>query len=341
MTMSKNLEQVVNMENKILVTGAAGAIGRRLLLLLREQYGNDLVVAGWNTTELKGSLASGPMEKVNVVDKDALEATIKQYNIGTVYHLAAKLSVAAEEDPELAEKVNVTGFTNVLELAGKHNLKVFWPSSIAVYGPGAPKDNTPQDAALNPITGYGKAKVIGEQQGETYFNKYGVDFRSVRLPGINDRLEEGEKPGPGTTEYVMDMIYAIKNNMPYECPLDENTMLPMMDMNDAVEAIKQIMAAPKEQIKIRTSYNIDSISFTPRQLEDEIRKFVGKPGSNMDISNFKVSYKPDVSDEPGVLKRQNIANSWPHSIDGSKATKDWECKELQYNLPKMVERMLS
>lgn len=326
-TISKTLEEkVVSMENRILVTGAAGAIGRRLVPELREQYGTDLVVAGYNRTPLTGLLASGPMERVNVVDKDALRATIERHDIGTVYHLAAMLSIAAEKNPELAKEVNEKGFTNVLELAGEYKLRLFWPSSIAVFGPAAPKDNTPQDAPLDPTTNYGKAKVLSEQQGETYFNEQGVDFRSVRLPGVNDRLEEGEKPGPGTTEYVMDMVYAAKKNKPYVSPLRPDTMLPMMDMRDVIGAIKQIMAVPKEQINIHTSYNLDGMSFTPEQLEKSIRELINSP-------NFKVSYEIDSLKQP-------IADSWPDSIDDSAARKDWDWKP-KYDLTKMVKYMLS
>ncbi|MBI2140830.1 NAD-dependent epimerase/dehydratase family protein [Candidatus Woesearchaeota archaeon] len=329
------------MENeKGMVSGAVGAIGRRLVPALRGQYGSELVVAGYNNTPLTGVLAEGPSAKVDVTDMAALRLIIEKYNIKTIYHLAALLSIAAEKNPARAQEVNTTGFMNVLEAAREYGLKVFWPSSIAVFGPDAPKQDTPQDAPLNPVTVYGKGKVAGELQGKKYFEEYGVDFRSVRFPGLNDRLAEGEKPGPGTTEYAMDMIAAAKENRPYKSPLRADTMLPMMDMRDAIRAILGIMGAPAKNITIRTSYNLAAVSFTPAMLQAEIRRQVDRPG-------FKVSY-----DEIDQMK-QGIADSWPDRIGGSVARRDWRWnlggsvarrdwgwKHL-YGLPEMVKHMLS
>lgn len=325
-----NLEgTVVEMENKKghFVPGAAGAIGRRLVPALRGQYGSELVVAGYNNTPLTGVLAEGPSVRADVTDIDALRSIIKGYNIGTIYHLAALLSVAAEKNPERAQEVNTAGFMNVLEVAREYGLRVFWPSSIAVFGPDAPRQDTPQDAPLNPVTVYGKGKVAGELRGREYFEKHGVDFRSVRFPGLNDRLAVGERPGPGTTEYAMDMIAAAKENRPYKSPLRADTMLPMMDMRDAIRAILGIMGAPAKNITIRTSYNLAAASFTPAELEAEIRRQVDKPG-------FEVSY-----DEIDKMK-QGIADSWPGSIDDRAARRDWRWNHA-YGFAEMVTHMLS
>jgi len=325
-----NLEQkVVEMgkERASFISGAAGAIGRRLVPALRGQYGSELVVAGYNNTPLTGVLADGPSAKVDVTDMAALRSIIEKYNIGTFYHLAALLSVAAEKNPKRAQEVNTTGLRNVLEVAREYGLRVFWPSSIAVFGPDAPKQDTHQDAPLNPVTVYGKGKVAGELRGREYFEKHGVDFRSVRFPGLNDRLAVGERPGPGTTEYAMDMIAAAKENRPYKSPLRADSMLPMMDMRDAIRAILSIMGAPASDIRIRTSYNLAAVSFTPAMLEAEIRRQVDKPG-------FEVSY-----DEIDEMK-QGIADSWPDSIGDPAARRDWGWKPA-YGLAGMIKHMLN
>jgi len=309
----------------ILVTGSAGAIGRNQTLALRARYGSDMVVAGYNRTLLTGSLTDGPSVQVDVTDKEGLRSIIEKHKVGEIYHNAALLSIKAEKNPEDAENVNVGGLENVLEVARKYDLKVFWPSSIAVFGSTAPKDNTPQDAPLDPEFEYGRNKKAGEALIKEAFEKSGVDVRSVRYPGINGR----GKPGPGTTEYAIEMIYAAVGqeqgqDEPYVCPLRPDTALPMMDMRDATRAALEIMGAPQEQIRVRTSYNLAAISFTPVELEQEIKRLV--PG-------FRVRY-----DETDELK-QKVADSWPHSIDDSAARKHFGWRH-QIGLEEMAKYIL-
>ncbi|MBI2578848.1 MAG: NAD-dependent epimerase/dehydratase family protein [Candidatus Aenigmarchaeota archaeon] len=305
---------------RILVTGAAGAIGRNLLRGLYAFHRPQDVVAGYNKTPLTGLPEDGLSVQVDVTDKERLGLVVEKYDVGDVYHLSALLSIAAEKNPELARRVNMGGLTNVLDLAKDYDLRVFWPSSIAVFGSTAPKYNTPQDAPLDPEFEYGRNKVAGERLLQQYFNEFGVDARSVRYGGL---LGPG-KPGPGTTEYAIEMIYAAVKGEPYASPLGPGTALPMTDMRDAVRAAIEIMAAPKERIKIRTSYNLSAMSFTPEQLADEIRKYI--PG-------FELRFKID------ELK-QRVANSWPYTIGDSFAREHWGWVH-SYGLPETVGYMIN
>jgi len=304
---------------RILVTGAAGAIGRNLLKGLYALHGHEAVVAGYNKTPLTGLPEDGLSIKVDVTNKENLRSVIEQYDAGDVYHLSALLSIAAEKDPELARRVNMGGLKNVLDLAKKYDLKVFWPSSIAVFGSTAPKYNTPQDVPLDPEFEYGRNKVEGEKLLQQFFDEFGVDARSVRYPGL---LAHG-KPGPGTTEYAIEMMYAAVIGKPFASPLGPDTVLPMMDMRDAIRAALEIMAAPNESIKVRTSYNLSAMSFTPEQLATEIRKHI--PG-------FELQYEID------DLK-QRVADSWPDTIDDSVAREQWGWRH-RYGLSETVEYMI-
>ncbi|MBI4168228.1 MAG: NAD-dependent epimerase/dehydratase family protein [Candidatus Aenigmarchaeota archaeon] len=304
---------------RILITGGAGAIGRNLLRDLYALHGPKLVVAGYNRTPLTGLPKDGLSAQVDVSDYEKLSAVIKRYDIGTIYHLAALLSIAAEENPELARRVNMGGLENILNLAKDHDLRVFWPSSIAVFGSTAPKDGTPQHAPLDPEFEYGRNKVEGERLLKQFSDGFGVDVRSVRYPGL---LTPG-KPGPGTTEYAIEMVYAAVRGEPYASPLGPDTVLPMMDMRDATRAALEVMEAPKNRIQIRTSYNLSAMSFTPEQLAAEIRRH---------IPDFKLTYKIN------ALK-QKVADSWPNSIDDSLAREHWGWRH-SYGLQETTEYMI-
>lgn len=287
---------------KILVIGAGGQIGTELVTALRKQFGTDSTIAS-DLNEPKIP-SEGAFEQLDVMDMSRLRAVVEKHQITEVYQLAALLSATAEKNPDFAWKLNMEGLFNVLNLAKEGTIKkVFWPSSIAVFGPTTPRTNTPQYTIMEPTTVYGISKLAGERWCEYYAAQYGVDVRSIRYPGL---LSYTTLPGGGTTDYAVDIFYSAKKNEPYSCFLKEDTPLPMMYMADAIRATIQLMEAPKEQIKIRSSYNLGGISFTPAQIFDEIKKL---------NSDFSIQYEPDF--------RQAIADSWPGSIDDSSAQKDW------------------
>jgi len=301
---------------KILITGVNGQIGSELIEELQNQYGVNNVI-GVDIKERPSS--KGIYEIVDVVDKPGIRKIIEQYDIGTVFHLASLLSAKGEKKPDLAWDVNLIGLKNILDLSKELSLKVFWPSSIAVFGPDTPKQNTPQLTVLNPNTMYGITKVCGELLCNYYFEKFGVDVRSVRYPGI---ISYKTIPGGGTTDYAVEIFYEAIKKKQYSCFVGPETCLPMMYMPDAIQATIDIMNADISKIKVRTSYNLTAISFSAEELAHEITHT---------ISEFKCTYAPDF--------RQQIADSWPQTIDDSNARKDWGWSH-QYGLPEIVEDML-
>lgn len=301
---------------KILVTGAFGLVGSDLVLQLQQKHGVDNVIAlGRQTID---NNFQGILEQGDVRDYAAMENLIKKYDVGTIYHLAGLLSVGGEKQPDLAWDVNVNGLKNILDLAKEHQLKVFWPSSIAAFGPTTPKQDVPQHTSLEPSTIYGVSKVAGELMCQYYFNRYGVDVRSLRYPGLNGYKAA---PGNGTTEYAIHIFYGLIQNNAYECFLKEDARLPMMYMDDAIKGTIALMEAPSEKISVRTSYNFSAISFTPAELVAEIKKI---------SPDFKITYQPDA--------RQQIAESWPQTIDDSRAREDWGWKE-EFDLNKMTKAL--
>lgn len=307
--------------SNILVVGAAGQIGTELVIALRESNGSDRVIASDLLDKPTDALSNGPYEKIDVLDKQRLLDVIKKYNISEVYHLAALLSATAEQKPALGWDLNINGLSNVLDLARDGHIKrIFWPSSIAVFGPHTPKIKTPQRTIMEPTTVYGITKVAGESWCEYYNKRYGTDVRSIRYPGI---IGYKSNPGGGTTDYAVHIFHAAIKNGKYDCFLSEEAALPMMYMPDAIKATLEIMDAPSENIKIRTSYNISGMSFTPDVLADAIRSH---------IPEFEITYHPDY--------RDGIAKSWPSSIDDSFAREHWGWKP-DYDLDKLVDEMLS
>ena len=308
-----------NKEDKILIIGAGGQIGIELAQELSLLYGSSNVIAA----DLKPipALAINPFEKLDVLDKDALLNIVKKHRISHVYLLAALLSATGEQNPMFAWKLNMEGLFNVLDLAKeKHIAKVYWPSSIAVFGPTTPPINTPQFTVMEPSTVYGISKQAGERWCEWYFHKFGVDVRSLRYPGL---IGWKSAPGGGTTDYAVHIFHQALKTKTYECFLSANTALPMMHMEDAIRATIEIMHVPSEQIKIRGSYNLAGISFTPEQIASEIKKH---------IPDFTISYNPDF--------RQAIADSWPKSINEDRAKEDWGWSS-KYDLLSLVENMLT
>ncbi|MFH1366700.1 MAG: NAD-dependent epimerase/dehydratase family protein [Patescibacteria group bacterium] len=307
---------------KILVTGAAGQIGSELVPTLQKKFGQENIIASdLNETLLDRLFPGGQNMVLDATDREAIARIINEENINVIYHLAGILSAKGEQNPELAWKVNVEGLKNVLDLAEKNKIeKLFWPSSIAAFGPTTPRDNTPQKTILEPTTMYGVNKVAGELLCQYYFLKKGLDVRSLRYPGI---ISWKTEPGGGTTDYAVAIYYeAVKGN-DYQCFLKEDSRLPMMYMDDAVKATIDLMEAPKENIKERTSYNLAAISFTPKEVYEEIKKH---------YPDFKVTYEPDF--------RQAIADSWPKSIDDSAARSDWGWQH-EYDLAKMTNVMIT
>lgn len=308
------------MNNSILVIGAAGQIGTELVLSLREAYGVDRIISTDIREIPKQELADGPYEQLNVLDKERLYEVVKKYNVSEVYLLAALLSATAEQNPALGWELNMNGLSNILDLSREGHIKrIFWPSSIAVFGPRTPKMMTPQHTIMEPTTVYGITKVAGESWCEYYHNRYGVDVRSIRYPGI---IGYKSAPGGGTTDYAVHIFHEAIKEGKYQCFLSKEAELPMMYMPDATKATMELMHAPSDQISIRTSYNIAGVSFNPQDLADAIK---------MHIPDFKISYEPDY--------RDGIAKSWPSSIDDSIARKDWNWKP-NYNLDAMVNDML-
>ncbi len=303
---------------KILIIGAGGQIGVELAESLSKMYGSSNVVA----SDIKESpaLANNPFEKLDALDGKALFEVVKKHQITQVYHLAAMLSATGEQNPMFAWKLNMESLFHVLDLAKeKHIKQIYWPSSIAVFGPTTPTENTPQYTVMEPSTIYGISKQAGERWCEWYHNKFGVDVRSLRYPGL---IGWKSAPGGGTTDYAVHIFHQALKTKTYECFLSENTALPMMHMEDAIRATIEIMHAPAENIKIRGSYNLAGISFTPAQIASEIQKH---------IPDFTISYNPDF--------RQAIANSWPQSILEEEAKKDWNWS-AKYNLSSLVTNML-
>ena len=308
------------MKNRVLVLGASGQIGTELTQKLRELYGNQHVIASDIKEGTPEMMASGPFEVLDATDKESILQVILKYEINQVYLLAAMLSATAEKFPQKAWDLNMNSLLAVLDLAKeKHIQQVYWPSSIAVFGPTTPKNNTPQKTIMEPSTVYGISKLSGEFWCNYYHQKFDVDVRSLRYPGI---ISWKTKPGGGTTDYAVDIYFKALENKQFTCFLSENTRLPMMYMQDAVNATIQIMQAKSTDVKIRTSYNLSAIDFTPKEIADEIKKH---------IPDFKIDYEPD--------SRQQIADSWPSSIDDTEARNDWNWKH-QFDLSSMTTEML-
>ena len=306
---------------KILVVGSAGQIGTELVLGLRAKFGNDAVVASDIKSPNNTVLNGGPFETLDILDLESLKSVIEKHNIKEIYLLAALLSATAEQNPAFAWKLNMDGLFNVLNLAKDKIIdKVFWPSSIAVFGPTTPKTNTPQTTIMEPTTVYGISKQAGERWCEYYHDKYDVDVRSIRYPGL---ISYTSPPGGGTTDYAVDIFYSAKKQEDFTCFLKEDTGLPMMYMEDAIRATINLMQAPKDQIKIRSSYNISGVSFTPAEIHKSIQRIVPA---------FNITYQPDF--------RQDIADTWPKSIDDSHAKTDWGWEPI-YDIDKITEVMLS
>ena len=305
---------------KILVIGACGQIGSELTTTLRARFGNDNVIASDIREGNDELMQSGPFEIVNAMNYDEVRACVEKYQVTDVYLLAAMLSATGEKFPMKAWDLNMNSLFHVLNLAKDGMIKkVFWPSSIAVFGPTTPGENTPQHTIMEPTTVYGITKQTGERWCEYYHEKYNVDVRSIRYPGL---ISWKTLPGGGTTDYAVDIFYKAIQDKKYECFLSEETALPMMYMDDAVAATINIMDAPAEQIKIRSSYNLGGVSFTPKMIAETIKK---------QIPEFEITYKPDF--------RQAIADSWPGSIDDSSAQQDWKWNH-QYDLERMTATML-
>ena len=308
------------MKTRVLVLGASGQIGTELTQKLRELYGNQHVIASDIKKGTPEMMASGPFEVLDATDRESILQVILKYEINQVYLLAAMLSATAEKFPQKAWDLNMNSLLAVLDLAKeKHIQQVYWPSSIAVFGPTTPKNSTPQKTIMEPSTVYGISKLSGEFWCNYYHQKFGVDVRSLRYPGI---ISWKTKPGGGTTDYAVDIYFKALEEKKFTCFLSENTRLPMMYMQDAVNATIQIMQAKSTDVKIRTSYNLSAIDFTPKEIADEIKKH---------IPDFKIDYEPD--------SRQQIADSWPSSIDDTEARNDWNWKH-QFDLSSMTTEML-
>ena len=308
------------MSSKILIVGACGQIGSELTLALREIHGNDMVIASDIKRPTSPELNSGPFEILDATSYSDFENAVKTHQIDKVYMMAAMLSGTAEKFPDKGWDLNMTSLFNVLNLAkSKLISKVFWPSSIAVFGPTTPKNDTPQRTIMEPTTVYGISKQAGERWCEYYNKRYGVDVRSIRYPGL---ISYKTPPGGGTTDYAIDIFHEALKNSKYTSFLSKDTALPMMYMDDAIKATISIMEAPREDIKVRSSYNLSGVSFTP----DDLYKLV-----KQHIENFEIDYEPDF--------RQAIADSWPSSIDDSEARKDWNWKQ-NFDLNMIVKEML-
>ncbi|MDD4995561.1 MAG: NAD-dependent epimerase/dehydratase family protein [Patescibacteria group bacterium] len=304
----------------IIVTGATGQIGSELVIELRKKYGERQVVAVGHSKPMSGELANGPFETVDVTDKAALEELVNKYQPDAIFHLVGILSATGEKNPELAWNINMGGLKNVLDIArDRHIEKVFWPSSIAAFGPTTPRDNTPQHTVLEPTTMYGVTKVAGELLCQYYWKKYGLDVRSLRYPGL---ISYKTPPGGGTTDYAVAIYFEAIKNKKYECFVGPDTVLPMMYMPDAVRATIELMEAPAENIKVRTSYNLTAMSFSAEELARSVSD---------SIKDFTCTYHPD--------ERQKIADSWPRSIDDRAARADWGWNHI-FDLKKMSEDML-
>lgn len=300
----------------VLVIGSNGQIGTVLVEELRSIYGENNVIAA----DLRpATTENGPFSLLDVLNKEQLVQLVSQYKVTTIYHLAAILSARGEQDPLSAWDINMLGLFNVLELARERKIKVFFPSSIAVYGSNTPRVNTPQFTIREPSTVYGISKVAGENWCSYYYQRYGLDVRSVRYPGI---IGYQSLPGGGTTDYAVDIYHKAIRGEGFNCFLNADTRLPMLYMADAIRATLELMHAPAEKIKVRTSYNLAGMSFTPAEVAESIRRF---------FPDFQVNYTPDF--------RQGIAESWPESIDDSYARNDWGWRP-DYDLDRMTADMI-
>ncbi|UTW63834.1 NAD-dependent epimerase/dehydratase family protein [bacterium SCSIO 12741] len=305
------------MSERILVIGALGQVGQELLESLAADYGAENVIAS-DVKDAPDFIY--PYEQLDVLDKDRLFGIVKKYGITQVYNLAALLSATAEKHVDFAWRLSMDGQFNVLNLAKENHIKkIFWPSSIAVFGPTTPKDNTPQHTVIEPNTVYGIGKMAGEMWNQYYHQKYGVDVRGVRYPGL---IGWKSLPGGGTTDYAVDIFYSALRGEQFNCFLNPDTSLPMMHMEDAVRATREIMEAPAEWVRLRTCYNIAAMSFNPAELTSEIQKH---------IPDFSISYSPDY--------RQEIANTWPAAINDKEARQDWKWQE-KYDLKGLTENMI-
>src|SRR3954451_22759346 len=308
-------------KEKILVIGASGQIGVELTLALRKIYGNSNVVASDLREENELLRGTGPYVSLDVMNKEMLHVQVIRQNVTQIYLLAAILSATGEKNPNLAWHLNMQSLLNVLDIAREEHLhKVYWPSSIAVFGPTSPKVNCPQKTIIEPTTVYGISKYAGEFWCNYFFNKYEVDVRSLRYPGL---ISYKSAPGGGTTDYAIEIFHEALEEKHYNCFLEKDTYLPMMYMPDAIKATIELMEAPKEKIKERTSYNLSAISFSPEEIAAEIKKH---------IPEFTIAYAPDY--------RQTIAKSWPQSIDDSSARNDWGW-EHEYDLSAITKDMLT
>lgn len=305
---------------KILVIGASGQIGVELTLALRKIYGNSNVVASDLREENELLRGSGPYVSLDVMNKEMLHVQVIRQNITQIYLLAAILSATGEKNPNLAWHLNMQGLLNVLDIAREEKLhKIYWPSSIAVFGPSSPRQNCPQQTIIEPITVYGISKYAGEFWCNYFFHRYGVDVRSIRYPGL---ISYKSAPGGGTTDYAVEIYHEALEEKKYTSFLKEDTYLPMMYMPDAIRGTIELMEAPANKLTVRTSYNLSSMSFSPKEIAASIKKH---------IPEFTIDYKPDY--------RQQIADSWPQSIDDSQARTDWGWKH-EYDLDKMTKDML-
>lgn len=306
---------------KILIIGAGGQIGIELTLALRKKYGAQQVFA----TDLKEESpllnGTGPFSILDALDKNAIQQLVQKEKITQIYHLAAVLSAVGEKQPLMAWNINMTALLNVLEIAKEEKLKrIYWPSSIAIFGPSSPKQNCPQRTIVEPSTVYGISKYAGESWCNYYFEKYGVDVRSLRYPGI---ISYKVAPGGGTTDYAIDIFHSAIKKQPYQCFLEADTYLPMMYMDDAIRATIELMEAPLSDIKTHRSYNLAAMSFSPSEIAAEIKK---------QMPDFTIEYQPDF--------RQQIAETWPQSIDDKEAKEDWQWKPA-YDLARMTKEMLA
>ncbi|NND78908.1 MAG: NAD-dependent epimerase/dehydratase family protein [Maribacter sp.] len=308
------------MQKPILILGACGQIGTELTYALREKHGNDVIIASDIREGNEHLMKSGPFELLDATDYNALEGIIAYYEISEVYLMAAMLSATAEKFPMRAWHLNMNSLFNVLNLAKEQKIdKIFWPSSIAVFGPNTPVNNTPQNTIMEPTTVYGISKQSGERWCHYYHKKYGVDVRSVRYPGL---ISYKTMPGGGTTDYAIEIFHSALSKGRYTCFLNKDTKLPMMFMDDAIRATLQLMESNATKIGIRSSYNLSAMSFTPQEIAKSIQRL---------LPEFEMSYAPDF--------RQDIADSWPSSIDDSKARSDWGWQP-GFNLEKTTEIML-
>lgn len=305
--------------DKILVIGANGQLGTELVEKLRQKYDVENVIAS-DIRQIEGVHDSGPFETLDILDSDAYYAVLKKHNITQVYHLAAMLSAKGEQNPHLAWKLNMESLLTVLESGRNQVKKIYWPSSIAVFGPDSPKDNAPQDTIMNPNTVYGISKLAGERWCEYYHQKYGVDVRSLRYPGL---IGYKAKPGGGTTDYAVDVFWKAVEGQDYDCFLRADTRLPMMYMDDAIRGTLQLMDADSSAISVRSSYNFSGLSFTAQELFDELSGH---------FPEMKFTFNPDF--------RQKIADSWPSSIDDFQAQNDWEWSS-HYDLAGMTVTMIA